>query len=991
MGTKVQRESLLPGYHHSMRDLNEDSSGCSLANSQYYNGFPPRNMADSYLGYEKDLVRRTMLEHEAVFKSQVYELHRLYRIQREMMDELKRKEISRNRVLVGASFSSSPLLSQVTYDEARKWQMPNFPSANLVYDRPSMSVVEDNGHHSPMSSRKGSNSQVGPVPSQNGSCSKDVELLEVKPVKARKKMMMIDLHLPADEYIDTEETVEFKDNYRTSGNSSHLPDGDLKVECQGDSLRISSDFRSSNCLGDLNEPIKKAREANGFAYGYPRDSCNSEFQGQNLCNGMKIPSMEVSLHSGSEREHLTGISQHSDKNGVQKVQSLGVGHYTDIQKSAYPFLQPAKALSSSHLTQVTSYNSRKVLEFPHSGWRERTFIDLEADTSSREVIIHQSHLESSVASNAHSLHPCNPPASVQQWNHLNSSRGNSSFGFFPREVGSGAAQIHPFQNFSNPLSGSDSQKQGFLMDKSQSDNNSRFNMGFGNSRNGFYLGSSSASKEIQSNFLAVGYGYVNGRSEHSPGNIYQDSYGSEMKPARDVDLNVTVSNVEKGHLAILPWLDSKPACKSEIAGGQCDPMTGCTLNSPAINDDPRNKAQNGLCSENWRSVLCSDNSGTKNIDAIDCSANGKIIGRPAFDEPCRYGDQFNGEKGKGHNVRMFDINVPCDPEAVLSDEDRSTEDQTRTEISAGFRFQIDLNMSVTEDEDCSSIPGSRLNAKVPMIDLEAPAILESDEDDAPEETQKPVEEQEKMAAEAIVTISSACQLRDTAAIGVFARPSSSAESSEHILQWFAETIYVHGENIDQKLDTFLTSKGSQKNNGASSSSSIDEEVDYFEAMTLQLPEVTEDGYMPKSSVPEGLKFEEPSGPALVSGQRPRRGSSRRGRQRRDFQRDILPGLMSLSRHEVTEDIQMFDGFMRAMGITWISSSARRKTGSTRGRRRRHITAIPPSGQHLNNGNGDIEAGLEDRNLTGWGKMTRRPRRQRCPPTGNRYSHTSFAC
>lgn len=60
MGTKVHSESLLPGrYHHSMRDLNNDSNGCSR--------LPFLNNDQSY----KDVVRRTMLQHEAVFKSQV--------------------------------------------------------------------------------------------------------------------------------------------------------------------------------------------------------------------------------------------------------------------------------------------------------------------------------------------------------------------------------------------------------------------------------------------------------------------------------------------------------------------------------------------------------------------------------------------------------------------------------------------------------------------------------------------------------------------------------------------------------------------------------------------------------------------------------------------------------------------------------------------------------------------------------------------------------
>ena len=79
MGTKVQYESYLPGYH-SMRDLNEDSHGCSwplyysekaCQSGQYYNGILPRATSDAYLGCDRDAVKRTMLEHEALFRSQV--------------------------------------------------------------------------------------------------------------------------------------------------------------------------------------------------------------------------------------------------------------------------------------------------------------------------------------------------------------------------------------------------------------------------------------------------------------------------------------------------------------------------------------------------------------------------------------------------------------------------------------------------------------------------------------------------------------------------------------------------------------------------------------------------------------------------------------------------------------------------------------------------------------------------------------------------------
>ncbi|RVW80877.1 hypothetical protein CK203_037315 [Vitis vinifera] len=57
--------------------------------------------------------------------------------------------------------------------------------------------------------------------------------------------------------------------------------------------------------------------------------------------------------------------------------------------------------------------------------------------------------------------------------------------------------------------------------------------------------------------------------------------------------------------------------------------------------------------------------------------------------------------------------------------------------------------------------------------------------------------------------------------------------------------------------------------------------------------------------------------------RPRKGQARRGRQRKDFQRDILPSLASLSRYEITEDIHTIEELFKATGSTWQSNLAQR--------------------------------------------------------------------
>ena len=64
-----------------MRDLNEESSSCgwplyygdkTLANGQYYHNYMSSATADASSAYDKDAVKQMMLEHEAIFKNQVW-------------------------------------------------------------------------------------------------------------------------------------------------------------------------------------------------------------------------------------------------------------------------------------------------------------------------------------------------------------------------------------------------------------------------------------------------------------------------------------------------------------------------------------------------------------------------------------------------------------------------------------------------------------------------------------------------------------------------------------------------------------------------------------------------------------------------------------------------------------------------------------------------------------------------------------------------------
>lgn len=93
-------------------------------------------------------------------------------------------------------------------------------------------------------------------------------------------------------------------------------------------------------------------------------------------------------------------------------------------------------------------------------------------------------------------------------------------------------------------------------------------------------------------------------------------------------------------------------------------------------------------------------------------------------------------------------------------------------------------------------------------------------------------------------------------------------------------------------------------------------TDSFEAMILEAPEVRSDEHLTPARQIEGTGGEAGSSGA----NKLRRG---RGRVVRDFQKDILPGMVSLSRHEICEDMHSIgyelrkNGSRRAGGGNWF--------------------------------------------------------------------------
>ncbi|KAJ0704220.1 hypothetical protein HanPI659440_Chr14g0560261 [Helianthus annuus] len=265
------------------------------------------------------------------------------------------------------------------------------------------------------------------------------------------------------------------------------------------------------------------------------------------------------------------------------------------------------------------------------------------------------------------------------------------------------------------------------------------------------------------------------------------------------------------------------------------------------------------------------------------------------------------------------------------------------------RQDFDLNLSFDEQEDPSStpnIPEAVVKIASMEIDLETPAALETEPDD----------ELVKSAAEAIISIS-----------------SSEVPPADTLLWWLAEAI--------ASGDGFKDSVNANKDEDC-----IPEGMDYFEYMTLKLQETKEE-YKCYEAVTVAENEEDNS---LLKKRATRKGQGKRGRPRKDFQRDVLPGIVSLSRREVTEDLQIFEEAFNGIGVSWQS---KRKTGGKNGRGRRRLMAPsppstpppPPPAAVAVEKSVCLEVALDEKCLSGWGKRTRRLPRQRCQNGGNHHS------
>lgn len=240
------------------------------------------------------------------------------------MDKIKSTELSQNRLHVDSLLSSSPLTSQVTSEDASRRNLPCFPMANSSSARFSISGVEEG--HSSFIPVKGNNQMPCFFPSQNESTVKDLKVLGSRPTKLRRKML--DLQLPADEYIDSEDGDDENVADKLSHNHNTNPKIDLERDaklyaddseqtgCPQNALKLGACLeKNTSCVTDLNEPIQPV-ETNASTYVDPLSSasCHGETQCSYPYSGPKCSPINMQRKSSLITDNMTGNNLNLDKN-----------------------------------------------------------------------------------------------------------------------------------------------------------------------------------------------------------------------------------------------------------------------------------------------------------------------------------------------------------------------------------------------------------------------------------------------------------------------------------------------------------------------------------------------------------------------------------------------------------------------------------------------------------------------------------------------------
>lgn len=306
----MQCQSYFPVYH-SHYDLNVDANGGATplytGNGTFQSGHYKDYVSSSPIPREpflyKEVLRQTMLMHEVTFKDQVQELHRLYRRQKELMGEIKSQEVYMNQVQIEVQ-SSNSTLARISTGCGQNTQH----SLPFINSQSAPSSTGRDNIQTSFSSEKEQKEPSSPVASQHGGTLNYLQYTECKVRKIKGKLL--DLELPAETYIDSDEEeflqdAEFSKAFTPASLSSNKRS---KIVVKTD---VTGSFSgTNNNLADLNEPLET--------------SCLEEGSGDKK---------EISCLESSERTHDQSHCENITSDGAADKSSMKPLDQSDLAKS----------------------------------------------------------------------------------------------------------------------------------------------------------------------------------------------------------------------------------------------------------------------------------------------------------------------------------------------------------------------------------------------------------------------------------------------------------------------------------------------------------------------------------------------------------------------------------------------------------------------------------------------------------------------------------
>ncbi|XP_044477107.1 uncharacterized protein LOC123204493 [Mangifera indica] len=1058
MQADMQYKSYFPG-HYSTTDLNLDAGGSTwplnnidktLMKGHDYNGALLLPSPHPHLVQNKDALKQKMLKQEAMFKDQIRELHRLYLRQRELMDEMKTKLLKHHLQL--ETLPSNPFLLQNPLDFVQKTcHAYSLQQMNPACYRSSVLTA---GNNLPLPCVKEGNSMyAGPKPAQTKFFIKDCEL-ESKCKKFGEKIL--DLELPPDEHIDSEEEgclpkahtvldyplkrideVVHKSNLQSchgSGtfNSASRRDNltpssfsakricladlnePVKLEEEADSIYIDvADLNKPTkhgevappklkFLADLNEPIKFEEETASMTIDFPSSAGDREFPcldfSQNSNSGLHVFSKDL-MQITKKRSDLETCSEglHRETNKKEEWPSSDneAGQSGSDSISLPPGFggERSMSLEDAELKQTEGQSGSDSMSLP-PGFGEQICTSLEdielkqTQEFPRSSLIHQSEKKSCIEGSeslgrevsSNSFPDMDSSCQLISVTDVGNSEA-SSVSSWRKHVHDVmrtpiAVQALPCFSTSTPLS-----------------KNSKLSAAsprlIGKKSNAPSI--SFEGSDCNNNDLAS--------EHHYPTKFVRLSM--EVKPVKDINSKsvsciCTLGGEKKleGLTRGLPWLKTKSMCK-------------------------RKRGKRSELSTRVESVLeranlsCIHDVELKKVDASN-NSSGKCI--RGFQKIYNKSPQMlNGHSSSHHypsedeyimteeKDRVSDINLDSDPVIKSKKQLFWSKDVAGGGLqkkSSDFEVTIDLNSSIDEHEYS---PAFSLSTE---MDLEPPVSPENKErsplqGESDENVEKPFQFSEKEdedvrmdlvgnAMWATVSGQEGGDMLDelvrTAAKAIISISSSTIQTCSEItphkpfepcwsneLYWFAGVACLVVDDPDCEFGVALSCKNTKDDEEC-----LSDGLDYFEAMTLKLTETkVEEQWVNKFNNQKYRKEEETVNTSLLS--QTRRGRMRRRQQQQEFQSEILPSLASLSRYEVTEDMQTIEGLLEAANYSWGTFVARNSGRTSRARVKTRPCISTSNVTEIS----WREKGLGEGKLIGWGKITRRRRAPRCPASNRR--------